>query len=214
MIDNSRARGLQEIYKAGGVGALNALAAECYCIAFILVKGQCKKYGLHFEGEKLQEFAHDAAAQFIAQYLKHADYNVQQFSGRILKDVQNVMFGRARNKQDAFEDGQLQLDETHENLAAPEGFRATINPATALDELVATHEWGKKIAADLWRSKSYSQAIRRIAAYVGREWIYENAEKMRFVFKTFRWRPRMRENARFRRVCKSLHLIRPFFEQK
>lgn len=73
MIDNSKARGLQEIYKAGGKGALNALAIECECIALKLVKAQCRKYHLHFEWPKIKEFAHDAAAQFITQYLKHAD---------------------------------------------------------------------------------------------------------------------------------------------
>ncbi len=188
MIDNSKARGLQEIYKAGGEGALNALAEECERIAYVLVKAQCRKCGLYFEREKLEEYAHDAAAQFISQYLKHADYTVRSFSGRIRRDVLNVMFGRARNKQDSFEDGQLQHDGALENREAGDA-RAEVNPTTALDELVADHPEGKKIAADLYRSKSYAQAVRRIATYVGREWIYKHAEKMHFVFKAFRWRP-------------------------
>lgn len=191
MIDNTKARGLQEIYKAHGNGALNALAIECEGIAFVIVKAQCRKYGLRFEREKLEEFSHDAAAQFIAQYLKHADYNVRNFPARIRRDVLNVMFGRARNKQLAFEDGQIQMyaRRSGKTLAIREHLETQINAATALDELVADHPQGKKIAADLYRSKTYSMAIRRIAVYVGREWIYEHAEKMHFVFKTFRWRP-------------------------
>ena len=190
MIDNSRAHGLQEIYKAGAPGALNALAIECEAIAVVLVLAQCRKYCLRFEKERVEEFAHDAAAQFISQYLKHDDYNVRSFSARIRRDVLNVMFGRKRNKQNAFEDRQLQLDESHDTLTAPEGFRIDINPSTALAELVADHPQGKKIAADLARSKSYSQAIRRIAVYVGREWIYEHAEKIQFVFRVFHWKRR------------------------
>ncbi len=216
MIDNSKARGLQEIYKAGCVGALNALAIECEAIAFVLVKALCRKYGLRFERERIMEMAHDAAAQFIAQYLKHSDYNVRCFSARIKRDVLNVMFGRARNKQDSFEDGQLQWIEPvgvsswQENyrkdkpiaknnnrrgkweaaIPSRESQKESFNPSTALDELVSDHPQGKKIAADLYRSRSYSTAVRRIAAYVGREWVYQHAEKMHFIFKTFRWRPR------------------------
>jgi|GEM_PF-1741564 len=195
MIDNTKARGLQEIYKAHGNGALNALAIECEGIAFVIVKAQCRKYGLRFEREKILEFSHDAAAQFIAQYLKHADYNVRNFSARIRRDVLNVMFGRVRNKQDAFEDGQIQqIKDSFRPTGIISGgwmqmYPDEINPSTALDELVADHVQGKKIVADLYRSKSYSQAIRRIAAYVGREWIYAHAEKMHFVFKAFRWKP-------------------------
>jgi hypothetical protein len=188
VIDNTKARGLQEIYKASGNGALNALAQECQGIAFVIVKAQCRRYGLRFEREKIEEFSYDAAAQFIAQYLKHADYNVRNFSARIRRDVLNVMFGRARNKQDSFEDGQLQHDDCFTDEPAPG--KEAINPTTALDELVADHPQGKKIAADLYRSKSYSQAIRRIAAYVGRDWIYAHAEKMHFIFRAFRWHPR------------------------
>lgn len=188
MIDNSKARGLQEIYKAGGRGALNALAIECEGIAFVLVLAQCRKYGLHFEREKLEEFAHDAAAQFITQYLKHADYSVRSFSGRIKRDVLNVMFGRARNKQYSFEDGQLQHDDSYPG-GGVDSRVSEINLSTALDDLVADHEQGKKIAADLYRSRSYRVAVRRIAVYVEREWIYQHAEKMHCVFKTFRWRP-------------------------
>lgn len=208
MIDNSKARGLQQLYHAGAPDALNALAVECEGIAFVLVKAQCRKYGLYFESEKILEFAHDASAQFIAQYLKHDDYTVRSFSGRIRKDVENVMFGRARNKQNAFEDGQVQnidLKTIRYSVVVHDGtVTIPINPITALDEIVADHTQGKKIAADLYRSKSYSAAIRRIAAYVDRDWIYAHAEKMHFIFKTFRWRPgkgdRLPKNGS-RRVC-------------
>jgi hypothetical protein len=113
MIDNSRARGLQEMYLAGCLGALEALSEECIAMAYVLVKNQCRKYGLRFDRDRLEELAHDAAAQFIAQYLKHDDYRVDNFSGRILKDVQNVMFGRARSKQSCFEDNQSSLTIRH-----------------------------------------------------------------------------------------------------
>jgi hypothetical protein len=214
MIDNSKARGLQEIYKARGNGALNALAVECEGIAFIIVKAQCRKYGLRFEREKVLEFAHDAAAQFISQYLKHADYNVRSFSARIRRDVLNVMFGRKRNKQNAFEDGLVQILSPYSRTQIIDGqmLQQHMNSSTALDELIADHPQGMKIAADLARSKSYSQAIRRIAIYVGREWIYEHAEKMHHVWKTFRWKPETKGGIRrtgVRRLCPGLLCSEP-----
>jgi hypothetical protein len=183
---NREATGLQAMYQAGARGALDALASKCNVIALILVKAKCRKYHVTFRREKLEEIAHDAAAQFIAMYLKRPGYSVRCFSARIEKDVLNLMFGRARNKQDAFEDSVLTTDHA---LKAERRARENIVPQTALDDLVAEHELGKKIAADLYRSRSYAVAVRRISAYVDQRWIYQHAEKMHFVFKTFRWRP-------------------------
>jgi hypothetical protein len=189
MIDNSRARGLQEMYLAGCLGALEALSEECIAMAYVLVKNQCRKYGLRFDRDRLEELAHDAAAQFIAQYLKHDDYRVENFSGRILKDVQNVMFGRARSKQSCFEDNQANIRQSTK-AESNEEYQRWYTKATSLSDLVSEHIYGKKIAADLYRTRNYKLAVRRISAYVEREWLYSHAEALHKVWETFRWRPK------------------------
>ena len=186
MIDNSRARGLQAMYHAGAVGALNALAEECTRIAFILVKTICRKKALRFSRDRMEEIAHDAAALIIARFLKCPDYTVRKFYSAQWDAVQCVMFDSHRRKQKSFEKNQVSL---------PVGIRASeaqltepVNPSTALDELVSDHPAGKRIAIDLSRSKSYSMAVRRIACYVERQWINEHAEALHEVCRVLHWK--------------------------
>lgn len=186
MRDDFRAQGLQSMYHAGAVGALNALAEECTSIAFILVKTICKKKGLHFSREHMEEYAHDAAALVIARYLKCPDYSIRRYYSVIWGTLQTVMFDGHRRKQKSFEDRQLSL---LNNKGSEYKQREPINLSTAFDELATDHPKGKRIVMDLACSTSYAKAIRRIAAYVGREWVYEHAEKLHTVFKTFKWKP-------------------------
>lgn len=186
MRDDFRAQGLQSMYHAGAVGALNALAEECTRIAFVLVKTICKRKSLRFSREKMEEYAHDAAALVIARYLRCPDYSIRKFYSALWNALQEVIFDGHRRKQKSFEQAQSSISDYNADLAE---CIEIVNPSTALDELVSDNSKGKRIAIDLSRSTSYAKAIRRIAAYVEREWIYANAAKLHSVFKTMRWRP-------------------------
>lgn len=195
------------MYHAGAVGALNALAEECTRIALILVKTICKKKVLRFSRDRIEEIAHDAAALIIARYLKSPEYTVRRFYAALWDAAQEIMFDGHRRRQKSFEDRQISMPP--ERQIFERYTDEMINPSTALDELVADHAQGKRIAIDLSRSKSYAMAIRRISCYVERQWIYEHAEKLHTIFKTLRWRPgknRSQSENRVASVCGALCL--------
>lgn len=183
-----RAIGLQSIYRAGRKEALGALAEDCKAIAAHIVRTECRSHGLHFTVERIEELAHEASARFIEQYLKHPGYEVRNFGCRIRYDVRHVMYDRERKKQKSFEAHQELMGET-EKYPTQDREPQRFSPASALDELVADHPRGKKIAADLYRTRNYRLAVKRIAVYVERRWIYEHAEALHQIFATFHWRP-------------------------
>ena len=191
MTPDQRAIGLQSIYHAGRAEALAPLREECQAIAAGIVRWECRRRGLRLSVDQIEELATDASARLIAQYLKHPDYRVRNFSSRLRCDVRYVMFAPARSRQQCFEDHLSVIGDIDRHSAIGEN-PERVPAAAALDLLVAEHPKGKKIAADLCRSLYYRVAIRRIAEYVERRWIYEHAETLHQVFRTFHWRPASR----------------------
>lgn len=188
MTPDQRAIGLQSIYHAGRREALAPLRKECQAIAAGIVRWELRRRGLRLTVERIEELATDASARLIAQYLKHPDYRVRNFSSRLRCEVRYVMFAPARSRQQNFEEHLVVTGDADLHSADREK-QEQIPQSMALDALVADHPRGKKIAADLCRSLYYRVAIRRIAEYVERRWIYEHAEALHQVFRTFHWRP-------------------------
>ncbi len=185
----STAGGLQSIYYAGRREALAPLRDECQAIAAGIVRRECRRRGITLSVEALEEIASDAAGQLIAHYLRNPDYWVRSFPGRLAYEVRNILCAPLRSRQRSFEEAVESTDEADAHAAAAEQQTPALRPELALDALVSDHAQGKKIAADLYRSRYYRQAIRRIAAYVDRRWIYAHAETLHQVFRTFHWRP-------------------------
>jgi len=191
MNDEQRATGLQSIFHAGQREALAPLRDCCQQIAASIVRWERKRRGIHLSVQAIEEIASDAAGQLIAHYLRNPGYSVQRFRVRLAYEVRNILNEPLRSHQRSFE-SQMHLTpdaDRHESAAAA---RPAIHPEKALEVLVADHEHGKKIAADLARSTSYRVAVKRIACYVERSWIYEHAEALHQVFRTFHWRPSSR----------------------
>ncbi|MDD5303527.1 MAG: hypothetical protein PHS14_10515 [Elusimicrobia bacterium] len=189
----TRAGGLQSIYYAGRPEALAPLRDECQAIAAGIVRRECRRRGMHLPVDALEEIASDAAGQLMAHYLRNPEYWVRNFPSRIAFEVRNVMNAPLRSQQGSFEEGLESTDEADAHESASDAKHDAPRPALALDAMVADHPQGKKIAADLYRSRYYRQAIRRIAVYVERRWIYEHAETLHQVFRTFHWRPARHE---------------------
>jgi len=188
MNDEQRAIGLQSIYHAGRREALAPLRDCCQAIASSIVRCERRRLGIHLSVADIEEISSDAAAQLIENYLRNPSYIVRWFRVRLVYEVRNVLYAPLRSKQRHFEDHLTITGDIDKHSSGPDD-RERVPEAAALDALVAEHPKGKKIAADLCRSLYYRVAIRRIAAYVDRRWIYEHAEALHQVFRTFHWRP-------------------------
>ncbi len=180
MIDESKAIGLQEMYMAGALGALQPLHEECTAIAYRVVKTEYKH--LYLSREKVEEIAHDAAARLIERYYKDPAFHVRRFAKSLSYSVKKEVLADPRSKQKFFEARVRFVNGAITKI--PDGREKTVSCDDLALELAESHEWGKKAVADLCRSRSYRQAIRRIAVYVGRQWIYDHSAALHGVYKT------------------------------
>lgn len=189
MIDESKARGLQAMYDAGAVGALQALQEECAGIALRVLRCQAQGSQLFLTRERAEEIAHNASARLMEQYLKHPEFRVRRFAKYLGYRVNEELFVDPRLKQKSFEAKVVPVDGTIFDFAdLSERTTVAVMTEDAAQDLAESHEWGKKAVADLCRSRSYRQAIRRIAGYVGKRWIYDHAESLHEVYRALHWR--------------------------
>jgi len=173
------------MYQAGAAGALQPLYEECSAIAYAIAlkKARASRKPNGFNHGRLVEIAHAAAVKLIERYVGNPAFHVRHFAYYIGKEVSHAMFTPPRYSQQRFEESvtmvrEIEFWETVDKLA-PKG---TDDVAVAI---ATSHKWGKKAIADLCRSRSYRLAIRRIAVYVERKWIYDHAEDLHAVYRTF-----------------------------
>lgn len=179
MIGEARAHGLQAMYVAGAVGALQALQEECTSIAQRLALSKIRKLHIFVEHDKVEQIAHDASTKLMERYLQDPDFKVRHFSKMLGYKIKDELFISPRQRQKTFEASIICKDvETSGPYFSPE-----IMDDAALD-IAISHQWGKKALADLCRSRSYRQAIKRISAYVERRWIYDHASALHEVYRT------------------------------
>lgn len=179
MIDESRAHGLQAMYHAGATGALQALQEACTEIAFRIAMSYVKRLHLPYQRDRVEEIAHDAAASLIERYLKRQDSHVRRFSKILGYEVRDQLFVDPRLKQKTFE-----AKVVFKEFLEPSEVEVSVQlGGDAAMEIASSHRWGKKAMADLCRSRSYRQAIKRMAVYVERRWIYDHAGALHDVFR-------------------------------
>ena len=167
------------MYLSGTDGALQPLAEECMAIAQQITWGNVRKLRLCVGHDRVEQIAHDASAALMESYLRDGAFRVSRFATYLSYRVKDQLFISPRQKQKMFE-ARVIFEENvkpcdHEERASHNG--------DALLEIAESHSWGKKAVADLCRSRSYRQAIKRIAAYVERRWIYDHAEALHQVYR-------------------------------
>jgi hypothetical protein len=179
LIDERRAHGLQAMYHAGAAGALQPLQEACAEIAQRITTAKVRRLRLPFSHDRIKEIAHDASSGLVSRFLDDPGFRVKRFSKMLGYRVQDELFVSPRQRQKTFEARVLFKDSPLESCAETVPTRET---DSAL-ELAESHRWGKKAVADLCRARSYRQAIKRIAAYVERRWIYDHADALHEVYR-------------------------------
>lgn len=179
MISEARAHGLQAMYLAGAIGALAALREECTSISCRIINAKVRKMHLPVSRERIEEIASDSASMLIARFLSDPGFHVRRFGKMLGYRINDELFISPRQKQRTFE-ARIQFKDFLSDTACESG--ADPVDDAALD-LATSHPWGKKAVADLCRSRSYRQAIKRIATYVERRWIYDHATGLHQVYR-------------------------------
>lgn len=180
-VDDKIASHLQDLVRRGDRGALTALYCEARYIATILCKTILRRRKERMSTEQIAMIAHDAATVLMIRYLKDRAYRVRNFRAVLYLEVLNLVTGGHRKTVKHSEIAESDIPEKRESAAA--------DPRDYLHDLLSEHQAGPRVVYDLARSKSYREAVHRIAEYTGRRWIRDRARKLIRVYETLRVKP-------------------------
>lgn len=191
-IDETVIRGIQARLLDGDARAPTMLYAEARRMATILLKAQLRQRKMTMTPERCEQIEHDAASHFVARYLRPEGYHVERFAKVIRYDVLRVMSGfRNLSRKDrphhkhAAEKAAVSLDTVQ--VAAPDA-ESYDDPRWFARELEDDHARGGEILLRLFLAQTFPQAVREVADIAGRAWCYDNAVKLRAVYRYTRRR--------------------------
>jgi signal transduction histidine kinase len=178
MIDNTKARGLQEIFAAGRREALEPLAIECNNIAY-----QITKKFQRFSRERRAEIAHEASARLIERYLRNPDYRVKGFTNMLRIEVRHVVTGggHANRPKAIAERTMLPIEDVHCAERQPRD-----DVQYYAEDIESEHPQGGRILRDIYRATTFRAAILALSEYVDRRWLYDHSVKLRTVYRMTR----------------------------
>lgn len=136
--------------------------------------------------ERVEQIAHDCATRLIERYLRHSDYQVRSFGAAIRLEVIHAMTegGHGERPTRRYIERALALSPDIEaRLAVKAG-----NPASYLRDLLDDHKRGADIVLAVVHATTYPKAIRAVREIASKQWIYDHAVKLRYVWKLTRRR--------------------------
>ena len=186
MIDDSKALTFQADYlSTGSKQALTMLYCEVRRMAGLYLYDIRDKRALSYTDGDLDDLAHDSASRLISRYLKHDFYQVEFFRKSVYQEVEHALDGHDGNGHKNFPKYQGQRDQlpidsarTMETVVAVKG-----NPKHYIEELQADHANGGAIILAIYRATSFRKAMLEVAGIAGKRWIYDNAHKLREVYR-------------------------------
>lgn len=148
----------------------------------VLLSAYMRKKGLVFSADKKREVIHDTAAGIVEYYLKHPERTHSLgIHGKInMQILHQLHSSKARRWNN--EDVELDAD-----LAAPTKVVEELDPMTFVDDIRKdSRVEGKRIIFDLYTAKYYRSAIKRIALYTPKPWMYNHATQLATIFRNTR----------------------------
>ena len=168
----------QERVAAGAPGALAAM----YKVLIKSAKVVCAKKRI--PADAVPELAHDVATCLVERYQRKPTYHVSAWQNilrcEILHAINHRGPDRERKRREAREAYALATEH-----AAPE---PQDDCTTAIYEILKAHERGQEIVVQVVRGRSYRAGILAVEQIAGREWIYEHAIRLRYVWELTRRR--------------------------
>ena len=210
--DDTVAASLQDQYLSGNKRMLSAL----YCEVKRIAEGMLPKMasGVHRElaTEEMQTMAHDAASRLVARYLRPEGYHVQFFCKATWRECQYQLFdgGHQDRPGKKVEREMISVESFGKETSEPKGKSTPVRDkslqipkelwyydkggngnghediAYSFQDIMADHPKGSDAIVDIYRSKSYREAIETIAQYLSRRFILDHAVRLKYVYKNTR----------------------------
>lgn len=151
-------------------------AARVYVISYT------RSIGYRIHPDRVPEVCHDATTRMIEAHLKYPDKAAMPIAERlwneILYQIHNPTVARYEQRVGTLEDYDPGISIPEPEMTDPMGYLREIVTDTGVQ--------GRRIVFTLFSNKHYRTAIKAIACYTPRQWIYENAVKLHIIYKMTR----------------------------
>ena len=188
MIDDSVASRLQTLYLAGNPRMLSALYCEVRRMAELMLRQMAAKVHRDLSTQERADMAHDAASRLCARYLRPEGYRVIYFGKTTWRECQYQLFdGGHQDRPGKKIQREMVPIEAAANVKSGNG-NGHEDTTDSLKDILHDHPQGSQIIIDIFTSKSYREAVERIASYVNKRWMLDHAMRLKYVYKHTRRR--------------------------
>ena len=183
MIDDSIAVDLQERYLSGDKRMLSALYCEVKRMAAIILRQIANGIHRDLTEDEEAEMAHDSASRLLSQYLKHSGYRVRNFKIRVRDECLYRLFdGGHQDRPGKKIEREMLPIEAAEHVKSGNG-NGHEDTTYSFKDIMTDHPCGAQIIIDLFRARSYREAIESIASYATKRWMLDHAVRLKYVYK-------------------------------
>lgn len=172
-MNDKLAKEFQRRYLEGERGALSGLYAECRHIAYILARAYCKKHGLFFTDEKIDDAVQAALSRILARF-NPGPYKIRFFYQVIHIEIVHELSNGHGPKAELL-NGFLSLETVPE--PAGEDAKSNGDKRGYFNDILSGPN-GSRIIVDLWRYRVYREAVLSIDGYCTRGFIRNNVERI------------------------------------
>jgi hypothetical protein len=186
VIDDSVAVNLQELYLAGDKRMLSALYCEVRRMADLMLRQMAIEVHREMIEKEISDMTHDAASRLCARYLRPEGYRVRFFRKTMWRECQHQLFdgGHQDRPGKQMERTMLPIEAAGEVKSGNgNGHEET---EYSFQDIVTDHPCGEQVIIDIFKAKSYREAIETIAEYVSKRWMLDHAVRLKFVYRNTR----------------------------
>ncbi len=194
MVDDAIAIELQDRYLSGDKHILSALYCEVRRMAALMLRQIANGVNRDLTDDEESEMSHDSASRLLSQYLKHPGYRVRNFRIRVRDECLYRLFdGGHQDRPGKKIEREMMPIESAEHVKSGNG-NGHEDTTFSFQDIMTEHPRGSQMIIDLFRARSYREAIQSIASYATRRWIFDHAVRLRYVYKHTRRRNAQRAN--------------------
>lgn len=194
MIDDSIAVELQERYLAGDKRMLSGLYCEVKRMSDMILKQIAKSVHRDLTEREAEEMSHDASSRLLSQYLKHPGYRVRNFRVRVRDECMFRLFdGGHQDRPSKKIEREMMPLEAAEQVKSGNG-NGHEDISFSFQDIMTEHPMGAQIIIDLFKARSYREAVESIASYATKRWLYDHAVRLKYVYKHTRRKNAQRAN--------------------
>jgi hypothetical protein len=165
---------------------LSALYCEVRRMADLMLRQMALGVHRDLAESEVGEMAHDSSSRLLSQYLKHPGYRVKNFRRRVWLECQYHLFDGGHQDRPGKEiDRKMLPIEAAEKVKSDNG-NGHEETIFSFQDIVTEHPRGAQMIIDIFRAKSYRDAIETIAEYTSKRWMLDHAIRLKYVYRNTR----------------------------